>query len=77
MAKLYYSLDYSDLDPSTYTERRNDSMVSHRSERMVNITTTLPIPMLEKLDELVHEGKVPSRSHVIREAVRNYLEAFE
>ena len=32
--------------------------------------------MLESIDELVHVGKVPSRSYVIREAVRNYLETF-
>jgi Arc/MetJ-type ribon-helix-helix transcriptional regulator len=52
-------------------------MAGRRSERMANITTTLPIPMLERIDELVHEGKVPSRSHVIREAVRNYLKTSE
>ena len=52
-------------------------MTGHRSERKANITTTLPIPLLERIDELVHEGKVPSRSHVIREAVRNYLKTFE
>jgi metal-responsive CopG/Arc/MetJ family transcriptional regulator len=51
-------------------------MVGRKSERMANITT-LPISLLEKIDELVDEGKVPSRSHVIREAVRNYLRAFE
>jgi metal-responsive CopG/Arc/MetJ family transcriptional regulator len=33
--------------------------------------------MLERIDELIHQGKVPSRSQVIREAVRNYLEALE
>ena len=44
---------------------------------MANITTTLPILMLETIDELVREGKVPSRSHVIREAVRNYLKSFD
>jgi Arc/MetJ-type ribon-helix-helix transcriptional regulator len=52
-------------------------MTSHASERMANITATLTIPLLEIIDELVHEGKVPSRSHVIREAVRNYLKTFE
>ena len=44
---------------------------------MANLSTTLPIPMLDRINELVHEGKVPSRSHVIREAVRNYLETFD
>ena len=52
-------------------------MSGRRSERMANITTTLPIPMLETIDELIHEGKVPSRSHVIREALRDYLKTFE
>jgi metal-responsive CopG/Arc/MetJ family transcriptional regulator len=40
---------------------------------MVNITATLPILLLEKIDELVREGKVHSRSYLIREAVRKYL----
>jgi Arc/MetJ-type ribon-helix-helix transcriptional regulator len=44
---------------------------------MANLSTTLPIPMLDRIDELVHEGKVPSRSRVIREAVRDYLKGFE
>jgi len=44
---------------------------------MANITATLPIPLLEKIDELIHEAKVPSRSYVIREAVRDYLRTFE
>jgi metal-responsive CopG/Arc/MetJ family transcriptional regulator len=49
------------------------AMAGRRSERMANITATLPIALLERIDELVHEAKVPSRSYVIREAVRNYL----
>ena len=40
---------------------------------MTNITTTLPIPLLEKIDDLVHEGKVLSRSKLIRDAVGAYL----
>jgi metal-responsive CopG/Arc/MetJ family transcriptional regulator len=52
-------------------------MAGRKSERMANITTTLPIPLLEKIDELVSESKIPSRSHVIREAVRSYLKTFE
>jgi Arc/MetJ-type ribon-helix-helix transcriptional regulator len=52
-------------------------MAGRKSERMANITTTLPISLLEKIDELVDEGKVPSRSFVIREAVRKYLRTFE
>jgi len=52
-------------------------MAGRRAERMANITTTLPIPMLERIDELVREGKDPSRSHVIREAVKNYMKTVE
>jgi Arc/MetJ-type ribon-helix-helix transcriptional regulator len=52
-------------------------MSGRRSERMANITTTLPIPLLEGIDEMVIKGKVPSRSHVIREAVSDYLKTFQ
>jgi Arc/MetJ-type ribon-helix-helix transcriptional regulator len=52
-------------------------MVGDRSERMANITATLPIQLLEKVDELVEDGKIRSRSHLIREAVRNYLENLD
>ena len=48
-----------------------------RAERMANITATLPIPLLERIDELVHDGKIRSRLHFIREAVRNYLKPLE
>jgi metal-responsive CopG/Arc/MetJ family transcriptional regulator len=44
---------------------------------MANITASLPIQLLDKMDELVDEDKVPSRSHVIREAVRKYLKEFD
>jgi len=47
-------------------------MSDHRQERMVNITATLLILLLEKIDELVTEGQVSSRSF-IREAVKNYF----
>ena len=52
-------------------------MAGRKSERMVNITTTLPVPLLEKIDEMVAKGKVPSRSQVLREALRDYLKTFE
>jgi metal-responsive CopG/Arc/MetJ family transcriptional regulator len=48
-----------------------------KSERMVNITATLPILLLERVDELIDKGKVRSRSHLIREAVRSYLESID
>lgn len=51
--------------------------MSNRRMRMANITATLPIQLLDKVDELIDEAKVPSRSFVIREAVRKYLKDFE
>jgi len=44
---------------------------------MANITATLPIQLLDKIDEMVEEDKVPSRSFVIREAVRKYIKELE
>jgi metal-responsive CopG/Arc/MetJ family transcriptional regulator len=52
-------------------------MSGRKSKRMANITATLPVPLLDKIDEMVDEDKVPSRSYVIREAVRKYLKEFE
>ena len=52
-------------------------MPGRRSRRMANITATLPIQLLDKIDEMVDEDKAPSRSFVIREAVRKYLKEFE
>jgi metal-responsive CopG/Arc/MetJ family transcriptional regulator len=58
------------------TEGVND-MPGRKSKRMANITATLPIQLLDKMDELVDEEKAPSRSYVIREAVRKYLRELE
>ena len=52
-------------------------MPGRKSKRMANITATLPVQLLDRIDELVDEDKVPSRSYVIREAVRKYLRGFE
>jgi metal-responsive CopG/Arc/MetJ family transcriptional regulator len=52
-------------------------MAGRRSKRMANITATLPVQLLDRIDELVDEDKVPSRSFVIREAVRKYLRELE
>lgn len=51
--------------------------VGRRSKRMANITATLPIQLLDTIDEMVDNDKVPSRSYVIREAVRKYVKEFE
>lgn len=53
------------------------TMPGRKSKRMANITATLPVQLLDRIDELVDEDKVPSRSYVIREAVRKYLKEFE
>jgi Arc/MetJ-type ribon-helix-helix transcriptional regulator len=52
-------------------------MASHRAMRMAIITATLPVQLLDKIDDLVEDGKVPSRSYLIREAVGNFLKELE
>jgi metal-responsive CopG/Arc/MetJ family transcriptional regulator len=52
-------------------------MAGRKSKRMANITATLPVQLLDRIDEMVDADKVPSRSYVIREAVRKYLKEFE
>jgi len=52
-------------------------MFGNKSRRMASITTTLPVLVLDKIDELVEKDQVPSRSFLIREAVRRYLKEFE
>jgi metal-responsive CopG/Arc/MetJ family transcriptional regulator len=52
-------------------------MAGRKSKRMANITATLPVQLLDKIDEMVDEDKVPSRSYVIREAVRKYIKDME
>jgi metal-responsive CopG/Arc/MetJ family transcriptional regulator len=44
---------------------------------MANISATLPTHLLDTIDEMVDEDKVPSRSYVIREAVRKYVKELE
>ena len=51
--------------------------MSNRRSRMANITATLPIQLLDKMDDLIDKDKAPSRSFVIREAVRKYLKDLE
>jgi metal-responsive CopG/Arc/MetJ family transcriptional regulator len=54
-----------------------ESHMHSRRIRMANITATLPVQLLDRVDELVDEDKAPSRSSFIREAVRKYLKEFE
>jgi hypothetical protein len=51
--------------------------IGRRSKRMANISATLPTQLLDRIDEMVDQDKVPSRSFVIREAVRNYVKELE
>jgi metal-responsive CopG/Arc/MetJ family transcriptional regulator len=48
-----------------------------KSKRMANITATLPIQLLDKIDEMIDADRAPSRSFVIREAVKKYLKDME
>jgi Arc/MetJ-type ribon-helix-helix transcriptional regulator len=52
-------------------------LARRRSKRMANITATLPLQLLDKIDELVEDEKVPSRSYVIREALESLLKELE
>lgn len=54
-----------------------DDMRGRKAKRMANITATLPVQLLDKIDEMVDEDKAPSRSFVIREAVLKYLREIE
>ena len=54
-----------------------ETHIHGRRIRMANITATLPVQLLDKVDELIDDEKAPSRSYVIREAVRKYLKDFE
>jgi metal-responsive CopG/Arc/MetJ family transcriptional regulator len=52
-------------------------LTRRKSKRMANITATLPLQLLDRIDELIEGDKVPSRSYVIREAVKNFLKELE
>jgi len=54
-----------------------ENSMHNRRVRMANITATLPVLLLDRVDELIDDDKAPSRSYVIREAVRKYLKEFE
>jgi metal-responsive CopG/Arc/MetJ family transcriptional regulator len=52
-------------------------MLGSRSKRMASITATLPILILDRIDDLIAKDKIPSRSYLIREAVARYLKEIE
>ena len=43
---------------------------------MANVTVTLPVNILDKLDDLVERGKIPSRSQAVRDALGRYLKSL-
>lgn len=52
-------------------------VLGNKSKRMASITATLPILILDRIDELIDRDKVPSRSYLIREAVAKYLKDID
>jgi metal-responsive CopG/Arc/MetJ family transcriptional regulator len=47
-----------------------------RSQRMANITVTLTVGVLDKIDNLVDQDDTLSRSRLIREAVEKYVKSL-
>lgn len=47
-----------------------------KSQRMANVTVTLPIELLDKIDDLIEDGKIASRSKLVREAVEKYIKSL-
>jgi Arc/MetJ-type ribon-helix-helix transcriptional regulator len=47
------------------------------SSRMVNVTATLSVEDLDKINQLIDSGKVNSRATLIRSAVENYFKDQE
>jgi metal-responsive CopG/Arc/MetJ family transcriptional regulator len=43
---------------------------------MANVTVTLPVKMLDKLDDLIERRKI-SRSQAVRDALERYLTSLE
>ena len=44
---------------------------------MANVTVTLPVNILDKLDDLVDRREIPSRSQAVRDALERYLKSLE
>ena len=47
-----------------------------RSQRKANVTVTLPLEVLEKIADLLEEGKVSSRSKLVQDAVEKYIKTL-
>lgn len=48
-----------------------------RGQRMANVTVTLPVNILDRLDDLVEKRKIASRSQAVRDALERYLKSVE
>ena len=48
-----------------------------RNESMVNVSVTLPVSMLDRLDSLIEKGRIASRSQAARDALTRYLKSIE
>jgi metal-responsive CopG/Arc/MetJ family transcriptional regulator len=44
---------------------------------MANVTVSLPLTILDKLDDLIDKGEVRSRSQAVREALEQFLKSAE
>jgi len=42
-------------------------------ERKANVTVTLPLALLDRIEDLVEQGKAPSRSRLVLDAVERYI----
>jgi len=44
---------------------------------VANVTVSLPLAILDKLDDLIEKEKVGSRSQAVREALERFLKSAE
>jgi metal-responsive CopG/Arc/MetJ family transcriptional regulator len=44
---------------------------------MANVTVTLPVNMLDKLDDLIEKRRIVSRSQAVRDALERFLKSLE
>jgi len=49
---------------------------SRSVSRKANVTVTLPLEVLEKIDDLLEEGKISSRSRLVQDAVERYIKTL-
>jgi metal-responsive CopG/Arc/MetJ family transcriptional regulator len=48
-----------------------------RLERKANVTVTLPLHLLDKIDDYVEQGKAVSRSQLIRDVLEKYMKTSD